>query len=357
MRGITQPLWPVRHKPMPDELLSSWLMRLAHGHGLKVQTFCNLIYGNKRQVWNRDIDRLGPAWLVETMSASTGVPLERAWGTTLRGFEGQLFRAFKSSGHLPWIQTLHMYHRKREGFGQQFCPLCLAATNTPYFRRSWRVSFKTVCLAHGVSMQDRCPACQRPVAFHRVEMGKAEEERVPSMRHCHVCAFDLAQSPTSPPSAFESPEALAWLCGLVGALDGAPARSADELNIDDMTVYRYLTSLMLSKRGAGMNKLTASEIGAQPINFPRGKRLSIEGLPLDQRHQLLMQAGWLMVDPSYRIVSAWKTKAIRYNQLIKDFDDMPAWYQRNVIALIDRRPYTHLKPRTPSSARVPAKQN
>jgi len=31
-RGLTAPLWPIRYKPLPDELLSSWLVRLAHGH-------------------------------------------------------------------------------------------------------------------------------------------------------------------------------------------------------------------------------------------------------------------------------------------------------------------------------------
>jgi hypothetical protein len=347
MRGITQPLWPVRYKPMPDELLSSWLMRLAHGHGLKVQTFCNLVFGNKRQVWNRDIDRLGPPWLVEMLADATGTPLEQAWGTTLRGFEGQLFRAFKASGHLPWIQTLQMYHRKREGFGQQFCPLCLASTDPAYFRRSWRITFKTVCLAHGVSLQDRCPACQRAVAFHRVEMGKTDEERAPSMRHCHACGFDLAQSPTSPPVPFESQEALAWLCGLIQELDTLPSQPDAELDIGDLTVYRYLTSLLASKRGMGLNKLTAAEIGTDPIAFRHDRRLSIEGMPLAQRHQLLMQAGWLMLDPAHRIVSAWQAKAIRYNQLIKDFDDMPNWYRSQVIDLIDRRPYTHLKQRAP----------
>jgi len=50
-RGVRTALWPIRYKPLPDELLSSWLVRLAHGHGLKVQTFCNLIFGNRRQVW------------------------------------------------------------------------------------------------------------------------------------------------------------------------------------------------------------------------------------------------------------------------------------------------------------------
>ena len=71
-------LWPIRYKLLPDELLSSWLVRLAHGFGLKVQTFSNLLFGCNYQVWNRDIDRFAPDWLVEQLSSHTGTPKVRS---------------------------------------------------------------------------------------------------------------------------------------------------------------------------------------------------------------------------------------------------------------------------------------
>lgn len=113
MRGFTSALWPIRYKPLPDELLSCWLVRLAHGHGLKVQTFCNLIFGNQRQVWNRDIDRLAPTWLVDELILRTGISPELAWGTTLRAYEGVLYPKFRLAGTLQWILTLKLYHRTR----------------------------------------------------------------------------------------------------------------------------------------------------------------------------------------------------------------------------------------------------
>ena len=96
----------MRYKPQEDELLSSWLVRLAHGLNMKVQTLCNLEFGNQRQVWNRDIDRLGPPWLIETLSRRTGTPLRVAQQTTLRVYDGVLYRRFKSSGVLPWVLRL-----------------------------------------------------------------------------------------------------------------------------------------------------------------------------------------------------------------------------------------------------------
>jgi hypothetical protein len=106
--GLNRQLWPIRYKPQPDELLSCWLIRLAHGHGLKVQTFSNLLFGHRRQVWNRDVDRLGPSWLIEELSHRTGTPMSAAKATCLRAYEGVLFQSFKLSpdGHFkfphPW---------------------------------------------------------------------------------------------------------------------------------------------------------------------------------------------------------------------------------------------------------------
>jgi hypothetical protein len=197
MRNVKPSLWPIHYKPLPDELLSSWLVRLAHGHGLKVQTFSNLIFGNNHQVWNRDVDRLAPQWLVEELSLHTGTPLATAYATTLRAYEGLLYSQFKASGTLPWIQSLKIYHRKREGFGIQFCGMCLADGPQPYFRKRWRIAFNTICPRHQSMLHDRCPACGAAVAFHRMDIGQGCIVDTRSLANCHACSFTL----TKPESA------------------------------------------------------------------------------------------------------------------------------------------------------------
>jgi hypothetical protein len=194
MRGFTSPLWPIRYKPFPDELLSCWLVRLAHGHGLKVQTFCNLMFGNRRQVWNRDIDRLAPAWLVDELILRTGTSPELAWGTTLRAYEGILYPKFRLSGTSRWILALKVYHRTRQGYGLQFCPACLAEDNIPYFRKRWRIALNTVCSKHGTMLFDRCPHCGAAVAFHRLDMAGVEAIDVAPLSYCHSCQFDLREA-------------------------------------------------------------------------------------------------------------------------------------------------------------------
>ena len=325
MRDFTSPLWPIRYKPLPDELLTSWLVRLAYGHGLKVQTFCNLIFGNRHQVWNRDVDRLAPEWLVDELSQRTGIPLAVAYGTTLRSYEGRLFPKFKSSGVLLWLQTLKMYHRKREGYGVQFCGACLAEDSLPYFRKAWRVSFNTICIKHNRMLHDRCPQCGVAVMFHRMEMGRGSAFEAGSMATCHECSCDLRESPLSPIISYDT-GATAWharLCRSV--VDGVDAGDAD-VNVGVMRVMHQLSTLLTTRfQNRGLRQYICNQLGAEDIALHPGL-MPIETRPLVERHHMMQLVAWLMADLEPRLREAWRAKAVRYNRMTKDFDDAPQFY-------------------------------
>jgi TniQ len=316
--GLSRLLWPIRYKPLPDELLSCWLIRLAHGHGLKVQTFSNLLFGNRRQVWNRDVDRLGPSWLIEELSHRTGTPMSAAEATCLRAYEGVLFQNFKLSGALPWILTIGMYHRTRSAFGQQFCPLCLRADEVPYYRRSWRLAFMTVCPEHEVMLQDRCPQCESPLSFHRAEMGRGGVDDALEMSMCHACGMDLRESHVQ---AIESylPELKDWLIDL--------AKSGPEaVDLDDWNVMHHLARLLMSDAAhLSLHEHLCRQLSAPEWVFPEG-RISIESCELGLRHHLMQLIGYLMLDLQGNLDAAWRARAIRYNHMLKDFRNAPGGY-------------------------------
>jgi hypothetical protein len=320
--GLNRQFWPIRYKPQPDELLSCWLIRLAHGHGLKVQTFSNLLFGHRRQVWNRDVDRLGPAWLIEELSHRTGTPLPVAEGTCLRAYEGVLFQSFKLSGALPWVLTMGMYHRTRSAYGQQFCPLCLSADEVPYYRRSWRLAFMTVCPEHEVMLHDRCPQCESPLSFHRAEMGRGGVDDALEMSMCHACGMDLRESNAQ---AVESylPELKDWLITLA---KGGP----EGIDLDDWNVMHHLARLMMSEiPQLSLHKHLCQQVGAPELQFPGG-RISIESCELELRHHTMQLIGYLMLDLNSRLEDAWRSRAIRYNHMLKDFRNAPAGYEKMV---------------------------
>ena len=191
-------LWPVHPQILPDELLSSWMIRLAHGNGFKVHSFYAQFFGRNREIWTRDIDHHAPHWLIDGLSAGAAVPAARIEQATLRAFESYVFARFNEVGTTRWVMPLSVYHRTRRAYGQQFCPVCLVEDVTPYFRREWRLALATICVHHRVLLQDRCAVCGRPLAPHRVDIARGRAWReVSPMLQCGFCNAPLA-APSSP---------------------------------------------------------------------------------------------------------------------------------------------------------------
>lgn len=335
MRGFTSALWPIRYKPLPDELLSCWLVRLAHGHGLKVQTFCNLIFGNQRQVWNRDIDRLAPTWLIDELVKRTGTSPEIAWGTTLRAYEGILYPKFRLAGALQWVLTLKMYHRTHQGFGLQFCPTCLAEDTAPYFRKRWRVALNTVCTRHGTMLLDRCSECGAGVAFHRLDIIRADAIDLKPLSYCHSCGFDLKNAVTKKPLVYDR-EASQFLHRFNCQFDQDLGLSS-KWDVELPPVMHQLCRIMTARsKHVYLREFVIDQLGIQDIELTAGY-VNFEMRPIQERHHLLQLATWLIVDFEFRLNSAWWSRSVRYNVLLKDFSNPPIWYQDVVSKLSNWR--------------------
>ena len=332
MRGLTSSLWPIRYKPLPDELLSCWLVRLAHGHGLKVQTFCNLIFGNKLQIWNRDIDRTAPAWLLDELSFRTGTSPETTWSTTLRAYEGLLYRKFRLSSTLQWILALQLYHRKPEGYGLQFCPACLREDPVPYFRKRWRVALKTVCTQHRTMLHDRCPKCSAGVAVHRVDMRNPHTLEAAPLSFCHMCGFDLRETPEEDPLFYDSQAAIIQLAANRGIRG---PEQCSEWDLGKYCVMRHLCMLMTTRsKHVRIREFVLNQIKCQDI-FLVEKHIPFEMRPISERHHLSQLATWLLVDLESRLTTAWRARMIRFNALLKDFSSPPNWYLEIVNSFIN----------------------
>jgi len=84
-----------------------------------------------------------------------------------------------------------LYYRTWRGNTLQFCPACLAEDAVPYFRRSWRLAFVTLCARHGRRLLDRCAACRAPLRFELISLEAA------SLAVCYRCASDLRAAPAT----------------------------------------------------------------------------------------------------------------------------------------------------------------
>lgn len=323
----------MHYKPLPDELLSCWLVRIAHGHGLKAQTFCNAVFDG-RQIWNRDIDRLAPMWLLNELSLRTGTSSETTFDTTLRSYEGTLYRKFRSAGFLQWILVLQMYHRKRSGYGLQFCPLCLAKDSIPFYRKRWRSALYTVCTLHQCMMLDRCPTCNAAIAVHRLDMRTQDFDAPGFMACCHACGFDLRAASPASPISYDA-KAANLLLQANRVLE--PDHESSSCDIGWYSVMHHLCRTMTARyKHVRLRQFVLDNLDL-PDTFLTEGHTSFEMRSIGERHHLLQLSAWLLGDLEPRLLAAWRARAIRYNVLLKDFSQRPDWYDAIVSKLSNWR--------------------
>lgn len=151
--------WGACPLPREDELLSSWLARVASAHGLGTHRFglnCLGVAGARA----RDIDRRVTAAIVARVAAGSGIDPHSVDAMTLAPFEAHLGPASYSAGVSPWILARGRARRSGFRFGQQACAHCLRE-GTGYLRQ-WRLAFHVICERHAAWLMDACPACDAP---------------------------------------------------------------------------------------------------------------------------------------------------------------------------------------------------
>lgn len=343
MNGLSGSLWPIHLKPYPDELLSSWLVRLAHAHGLKLQTFCSIVFGRGRNIWNRDIDKYAPDWLLHHLVTATGTSIERVKETTLKSYEGIVYECHQPNGNTRWLTPLGIYHRIHHHPGLQFCPLCLAADEEPYYRKYWRLAFYTECRKHHILLQDRCHDCGSPINFHRVEMGIRSLIKPRSIINCYQCNFDLRYSKieklhcddwqtTSTFRAILDFHDLGWAFN-----DTLTLQYSHQL----FDVLRHICGLMCSSRKAScLLPIAASKIGLdiKEIDLPRSP--TYEHLNVVQRTILIQCAIWLTLRWPWRFIETCKQLNLTSAYLLVDYCQSPFWFYSIINEYLNQRQYS-----------------
>lgn len=317
-------IWPAHPKPLPDELLSSWIVRVAQANGIKLQTLCWMLFGNGKSPWNRDIDRSAPPWLLQALSQHTGTNYWDIFHTTLVTYRTKLYPRRQSSGQLRWILPVNNYGMRHTGFGQQFCPLCLASDPISYFRKQWRVALFTYCPHHQVLLWDSCPACGLPVMHYRGDFGRELKEARP-MYVCHACGFDFREAERRE-VLFPNEEVHNLFDAMLLSLE----KATDQAGRFDLGFFAVLHQLCLMAEARPNHRklqhFVATQLGLPVLPIPM-KRLTVEQHSQTERHQVLLCGLWLTGNLAQRLQDAWLSKTVHYNLMLKDFEDAPEWYR------------------------------
>lgn len=336
-------LLPHHLKPLPDELLTSWLVRLAYANGAKLHTFCTYYWPRHVLNWARDPDRSCSSDVLSTLACLTGTTWPQAHATTLDAYAGWLTESIPPSGSARWILQIGRGTRTRRLPGQQFCPRCLR-TGTPYFRRHWRLALSTVCVQHAMILQDRCPHCGAVVSFHEGDYRSKVLAADLPIRLCHHCHDDLAEERPGV-SREASVKAVDFQQLLLATLEAGwitfPAGQVTYSTLYFDGLHILLRLLASSGREASRLlahlKVSAGELPL-PLAFP-GTAHYFENLPVADRYDLLLHARELLQEWPGVFVGACRLAGVSSSYVLGTRVPAPYWFSDPVRAQLDALAY------------------
>jgi hypothetical protein len=322
--GLSGTLWPIHLKPLPDELLSSWVVRFAHAHGCKVQTMCLYLFGRNQNIWSRDIDKLAPDWMREVLTRATGATAVQFEQTTLRAFEGVVVDQVNINGMGRGFVPLGVFHRSRTRAGLMWCPHCLREDNAPYFRKAWRLVYFTVCTRHQVYLEDACHRCKAPVVPHRSDMfGRNIIPNASLITHCYRCRANLQdclpQAADVPSVRLHATFELALSQGYIHWNANPSLYSV--LFFDGLSA---LISGLISKRGK--QRLLAASIFSS-MDFSQWPTGRFEMTPLSMRRQFMSVVARLLDGWPENFADLIRQCRLRYSDLKGDRTYLPFWFE------------------------------
>lgn len=307
MEELESPLWPIHLKPRTNELLSSWMIRLAHAHGYKVERMCRVLFGRDHALWSRDVDRFVPCGVLAKLCQITGTSPEQARLTTLESYGGFLSEEVHPGGHSPWILPLHIHHRQRTAPGLMYCPVCLEGGDTAYYRRAWRLAFVTVCTVHGVVLRDTCWQCRSPVMPHRVDIGRCgATPRDRSFVRCWRCGCKLSAGDVEPCDEY----LLAFTRNMEAVLECGFVNLGSRLGLHSVP---YFAGVRVLARLAAKEKCL--------------RAASIENLPIDQRQSVMRKVAELLESWPTNFLQAMKAAKTTYSEVVQPRETLPFWLE------------------------------
>jgi hypothetical protein len=170
-------IWPAFLPIKGDELFTSWLIRMAHNHGMEYKAFYSTVLPeflfNKQ---NPDIKQSDN--ILKQLSKFTCRPIT------------QIKKSLLNEALKDWIITYSYFNLLSRTRGIMCCPGCLLEDkNAPYFRKNWLLAYVFYCEIHQCFLFDKCPKCKAKIMLNKVRLSKKIEESKTQIARCYHCNF------------------------------------------------------------------------------------------------------------------------------------------------------------------------
>lgn len=324
-----EPPWPSFVKPLPDEIFSSWLLRLSRSHLVRYYTFCSS-YFNGIEFWDRDLDKFLPEGIKIIITKKSILKTADVERMMLTSFNPYVF-VTELSGRNPWFTPFSVYSHKYAARHQttlSICPSCLNNDGpTSYFRKSWRLSIQTICEKCRVNMIDACPNCGMQINHLISEKGRKSQTPIFPVTYCWKCLYDLKTYPCKRPTETFL-DMQAYLAQTIqSGYDIAHSLQYSHLYFVVLKKIIALLNKANKDQLRGFQELICASTGLEFISPSNGRENPFELMNIDRRRNLLYKAYWVLADWPYRFREITGKAGLRSKLFTDDFHDIPYWFQ------------------------------
>ncbi|WP_019012172.1 TniQ family protein [Deinococcus aquatilis] len=315
---MTLPAFP---PPREDELLTSFLIRLALANALRPTRLPPLL--GLPTLWRRDPDRNATSAGLKVLAAATGLPQARLEETTLRPLMGRLHGEADPNALNRFLLHVDRHTRAAGARGHPVCPHCLAEGGV--LVRAWRLTTTVMCERHGTPLVDHCARCSAPVSHIRAHLSD-RGRHLPAPYHPELCSG--CRQPLTAPAPLEPPglKAALFLQGLLqGAAYTGQARWG-ELTLSGHEVQGVVECL---------SRLHLPPEAAQ------ARKWRPEFAPVEQRLPMMTATGALMAGGLVPCVERLRERGIGALQVLARVPrrEVPEWFSNVITDSLSRRPH------------------
>ncbi len=326
----------IRFLPESDELLSSWLFRLAWRNAEKTHTFRTRFWHKTGAPWNRNINLPIDTQFFQNIANLAQTNCERLFPHTLLSLEGILFEEVKKSGKVDGVLASrhYAYGNNRPHHSLQYCPECIQEQTIVHFKRTSMITYLVGCPKHRGVYRDTCYQCGQPVRIHLSDSGQKYLPRINPVSFCHYCG-----SPWAHALRQELPELPDEFWSLQKKIEDAMNINWLQLSDDNLLyalsffkglrhIIRYI---MNNTYTVPLREIVAKELGILPLGFVQnGYQGGMDSLSVGDRITIMQYVSWLLSDWPFRFNWALKQSSISYSYLCTYRDDVPYWLEKEL---------------------------
>lgn len=310
-------------KALDDEVLSSWLARLAFRHGISTVALCRMIF-NGPYGMDRDIDRLMRRDDIELLAQRTNSTIKQVETTMLSSYKGALFFCKDLAREKePWLLPCRWlrnpgYRGRHFSSGLLFCPFCLKKNG--YFKKEWRLALSFVCAECGCYLLDSCPHCGKGNSFMEDECKFSFSDVNLYMLGCHSCGKDVTEC--EPTMAQE--EVLNLQQHLYDIMDYS-SMGVPYMRESYLQVLHAVCSLLLRNK-LKLRNLAADVFELNDVFYQSIKHYQLRLLNTEQRSDVITAAHWLLHKWPERFLNLCKNNLLMRDEVLAELPPLPSWF-------------------------------